>query len=100
MGVPMLPAVEPVYGVARSALVPVLNRAFRWTIEGAHLVPAHGPVILASNHVSYLDPFVLAYLADRRHRRVRFLAKSELFEKRWMAFLLRRLRQIPVARNT
>jgi 1-acyl-sn-glycerol-3-phosphate acyltransferase len=96
----MLPAVEPVYGVARSALVPVLRRAFRWTFEGAHQVPVRGPVILASNHVSYLDPFVLAYLADTRHRRIRFLAKSELFENRWLAFLLRRLHQIPVQRNT
>jgi 1-acyl-sn-glycerol-3-phosphate acyltransferase len=96
----MLPAVEPVYGVVRGALVPVFRRAFRWTIEGAHRIPVHGPVIVASNHVSYLDPFVLAYLADRRHRRVRFLAKAELFEKPALAFLLRRLHQIPVQRNT
>jgi 1-acyl-sn-glycerol-3-phosphate acyltransferase len=96
----MLPAVEPVYGVARGALVPVMRHAFRWTIEGAHRIPVHGPVILASNHVSYLDPFVLAYLADRRHRRIRFLAKAELFEQPALAFLLRQLHQIPVQRNT
>jgi 1-acyl-sn-glycerol-3-phosphate acyltransferase len=96
----MLPAVEPVYGVARGALFPVLDRALRWTIEGAHLVPVRGPVILASNHVSYLDPFVLAYLADSRHRKVRFLAKSELFDHRLLGFGLRQLHQIPVQRNT
>ena len=96
----MLPAVEPVYGVARGALVPVLHGALRWTFEGAHRIPAHGPAILASNHVSYLDPFVLAYLADRRHRRVRFLAKAELFDRPGLGFLLRQLHQIPVRRNT
>jgi 1-acyl-sn-glycerol-3-phosphate acyltransferase len=96
----MLPAVEPAYGVARGALFPVLHHALRWTIEGAHRIPVRGPVILASNHVSYLDPFVLAYLADRRHRKVRFLAKAELFDKPVLAFGLRQLHQIPVQRNT
>jgi 1-acyl-sn-glycerol-3-phosphate acyltransferase len=57
-------------------------------------------VILASNHVSYLDPLVLAYLADRRHRRLRFLAKAELFDKRGLGWALRRIHQIPVQRNT
>jgi 1-acyl-sn-glycerol-3-phosphate acyltransferase len=72
----------------------------RWTFEGAHRVPTYGPVILASNHISYLDPLVLAYLADRRRRRVRFLAKAELFDKRGLGWGLRRIRQIPVHRNT
>src|SRR5581483_2530873 len=100
MGVPMLPAVEPLYAVARGALIPAMGRALRWTVEGAHRIPVHGPVILVSNHVSYLDPLVLAYVADRRHRRVRFLAKAELFERPALAVLLRALRQIPVQRNT
>ena len=57
-------------------------------------------MILASNHTSYLDPLVLAYVADRRHRRVRFLAKAELFDKQPLAFLLRQIHQIPVVRNS
>ena len=93
----MLPAVELVYPVARTALLPPLQLGMRWTIEGAHLIPARGPVILASNHTSYLDPLVLAYLADRRHRRVRFLAKAELFEKRGLGPLLRDVQPDPGA---
>ncbi len=77
----MLPAVDATYVLARSALYPPLRLGIRWTIEGAQMIPVLGPAILASNHVSYLDPLVLAYLADRRHRRVRFLAKAELFDK-------------------
>jgi 1-acyl-sn-glycerol-3-phosphate acyltransferase len=96
----MLPAVEPVYAVARTALVPPLHVAMKWTLEGAQRIPTYGPVLLASNHVSYLDPLVLAYLVDRRHRRIRFLAKSELFEKRGFGWALRHLHQIPVERNT
>jgi 1-acyl-sn-glycerol-3-phosphate acyltransferase len=80
-------------------LVP-LGHGLRWTFEGVHRVPAYGPVILASNHTSYLDPLVLAYLADRRHRRVRFLAKAELFDKRGLGWGLRQIGQIPVHRNT
>lgn len=91
---------EPVYALARGALVPPLRHALRWTIEGAHRIPTFGPVLLASNHVSYLDPLLLAYVADRRRRRVRFLAKAELFEKRGLAWGLKRIKQIPVQRNT
>ena len=96
----MLPAVEPVYSFARGVLVNPLRFGLKWKIEGAHRVPAFGPVLLASNHVSYLDPLVLAYLADRRHRRVRFLAKRELFGKVGVGFVLKHAHQIPVARNT
>lgn len=96
----MLPAVEPVYGALRTTLVLPLREALRWTIEGAHRIPVRGPVILASNHVSYLDPLVLGYVADRRHRRVRFLAKRELFDRRATGAILRAAHQIPVARDS
>jgi 1-acyl-sn-glycerol-3-phosphate acyltransferase len=96
----MLPAVEAVYGIARAVLLPPLRFGLRWTIEGAHRIPVRGPVILASNHVSYLDPLVVAYLADRRHRKVRFLSKVELFHKRGLGTMLRQMRQIPVERGT
>jgi 1-acyl-sn-glycerol-3-phosphate acyltransferase len=91
---------EPVYSVARNALLPPLRFGIEWVMEGVHLVPVRGPVILASNHTSYLDPLVMAYLCDRRHRRARFLAKQELFNKRGFGSLLRQIHQIPVARNT
>jgi 1-acyl-sn-glycerol-3-phosphate acyltransferase len=99
----MLPegvAMELVYPVARAGILPPLAHGLRWTIEGAHLIPVRGAVILASNHTSYLDPLALAYVADRRHRRVRFLAKAELFDKRGLGHALRAMRQIPVARGS
>jgi 1-acyl-sn-glycerol-3-phosphate acyltransferase len=96
----MLPTVDATYVLARTLLYPPLRFGIQWTIEGAQTIPVHGPVILASNHVSYLDPLVLAYLADRRHRRVRFLAKSELFEKKPLGSILRGAHQIPVHRGS
>ncbi len=98
-GVRMLPTVDPVYSVAKGVFTPWLRWGLHWTIEGEHHLPTSGPVILASNHVSYLDPLTLAWVADRRARRVRFLAKAELFEKPGLGQLLRAAHQIPVQRG-
>ena len=88
------------YTVARTALFPALQLGLRWTVDGAERIPRRGPVILASNHTSYLDPLALAYVADHRHRRVRFLAKAELFDKPGLGGFLRAAHQIPVSRGT
>ena len=50
-----------------------------WTVrvEGAHRVPREGPLIVVSNHQSYLDPVLNGIAA--RDRQVGYLAKSELF---------------------
>ena len=96
----MLPAVDVLYSVAKGAFYPGLRYGLRWTIEGAEHIPASGPVILASNHISYLDPLTLAYVADKRKRRLRYLAKAELFDKAGLGVLLRAAHQIPVARGS
>jgi 1-acyl-sn-glycerol-3-phosphate acyltransferase len=65
-------------------------------VTGVEHIPSAGPAIIASNHVGYLD-FCFVMLGPPRPRReVRFLARSEFFERRVTGFLLRRLRQIPV----
>ncbi len=92
--------VEPVYAVVKNSLKPLIKHGLDWTIEGAHGIPGHGPVILASSHSSYIDPLVLAHLADVRRRKARFLAKRELFEKRGLGWPLRKMGQIPVDRGT
>jgi 1-acyl-sn-glycerol-3-phosphate acyltransferase len=92
--------VDVVYPVAKALFWPGLHYGLRWTIEGDEHIPTSGPVIVASNHVSYLDPLTLAYLANLRGRRIRFLAKNELFSKRGLGALLRAAHQIPVERGT
>jgi 1-acyl-sn-glycerol-3-phosphate acyltransferase len=96
----MLPTVEPLYSLAKGAFYPGLRWGLRWTIEGNERIPQEGAAILASNHVSYLDPLTVAWLADRRSRRVRYLAKAELFEKFALGTALRSVHQIPVERGT
>ncbi len=96
----MLPTVEPLYSLAKGAFYPGLRWGLDWKIEGGDRILREGAAILASNHVSYLDPLALAWLADLQGRRVRFLAKAELFDKFALGSALRSVHQIPVQRGS
>ena len=91
---------EPTYLLAKAILKPWLWSWFRWTIEGLEHIPRRGPAILAFNHIAYLDPFAAAFVIDRAGRRPRFLAKSELFEDKRVAWILKGAAQIEVRRGT
>jgi 1-acyl-sn-glycerol-3-phosphate acyltransferase len=70
----------------------------RIDVEGDEHVPRTGPVVVASNHVSFLD-FMLVGLAARGSRRdVRFLARHELFAHPVAGPFLRSMRHVPVDR--
>lgn len=91
---------EPTYWLAKTILKPWLAAWFRWTIEGLENIPRRGGVIVAFNHIAYLDPLAAAFVLDRAKRKPRFLAKHELFEDRRISWILRGARQIPVQRGT
>ena len=91
---------EPLYRLVEEVLRLPVRRGLRWRVEGLERVPATGPVLLASNHLSYVDPIAIGNLVHLAGRRVRFLAKSELFRNRLLAAALRKLGQIPVERGT
>jgi 1-acyl-sn-glycerol-3-phosphate acyltransferase len=63
---------------------------------GRENVPATGGVLLVANHQSNLDPVLVAV---RLRRPVSFMAKSELFENRWLNWLIRALHAFPVRQN-
>ncbi|MDD3296958.1 MAG: lysophospholipid acyltransferase family protein [Candidatus Omnitrophica bacterium] len=65
-------------------------------VKGANCVPAKGPFILASNHLSNLDPPILAVACPRR---ICFLAKKELFSNRLFSFYLNSVGAIPLKRG-
>ncbi len=58
------------------AIGPLLRVIFRPDVEGAENVPADGPAILASNHLSYADWLFMPLTLPRR---VTFVAKAEYF---------------------
>lgn len=62
--------------VSRATLGPLARVLFRAKVTGKRNVPAEGPVILASNHLSFIDSVVITLLAPRP---VSFLAKDSYF---------------------
>lgn len=64
------------YWVGRTALMSLAHAIWRPTILGKDLVPKDGGVLLASNHLSFIDSFAIPVAAPRK---VSFLAKEEYF---------------------
>jgi 1-acyl-sn-glycerol-3-phosphate acyltransferase len=64
------------YEVVHRIIPPVARAVWRPTVEGLDRVPATGPVILASNHLSFVDSVVIPCVVPRK---VVFLAKSDYF---------------------
>ena len=77
----------------------VLRAAFRLRFEGLENIPAAGPALLACNHISVLDPPIIALAPSTRGRTVRFLTAAEFFERPAIGWGLRRIRQIPIRRG-
>jgi len=84
------------YRLARWVVRRVLKLYLGWQVLDAHRVPAEGPVILAANHQSFLDPPLVAAPLERR---VSFLARRSLFRSWWLGPFMRVLRVIPLDRE-
>ncbi|WES65937.1 lysophospholipid acyltransferase family protein [Microbacter sp. GSS18] len=65
------------YALGRMVITPLARLVYRPHIEGRANVPKHGPVIFASNHLSFIDSIAIPVAAPRP---VHFLAKASYFE--------------------
>lgn len=84
------------YWLVRAILLPFFLLYFRLERGGRERIPSDGPVLLAANHRSFLDPFVIGALTRRP---VYYVAKRELFERRLQAWLLNSLGAFPIDRG-
>ena len=83
------------YEVVRLVLTPILLLFFRTRAIGSHKIPPDGPVIVAPNHFSFMDHFLIAVYMRRK---VHFVAKSQLF-KRPLQFIYNHGGVFPVRRG-
>ena len=70
--------------------------AFGLRVEGQENVPKKGMLIVASNHVSAIDPFLVVHATQRN---IAYMAKVELFEKKIARLFLNLLGAFAVDRN-
>ena len=66
-------------------------------VIGAGNIPAEGPLLVVSNHVSYFDPPLIG--TAMRDRLIHFMAKEELFKNPIMGWFLRYVHTFPVRRG-
>jgi 1-acyl-sn-glycerol-3-phosphate acyltransferase len=95
-----MPRAEPWFRFAEWTLRPPIALWFNWRFEGLEHIPPEGPILVACNHISYLDPLAHAYMLVKAGRRSRFLAKSELYGNPFLRRLLQGTRQIKVERGS
>src|SRR5215210_6016824 len=86
----------PVYWIVRAVLQPLIYVYFRLARHGRLHIPRRGAVILASNHRSFLDPFLIGCSLRRP---IYFMAKRELFRRPLQGWLLNALGAFPVRRG-
>jgi 1-acyl-sn-glycerol-3-phosphate acyltransferase len=89
------------YSILKSFLIPLLMLIFRPKVSGLRHVPSNGPVIIASNHLSFSDSIFMPLVVPRK---VTFLAKSEYFTSPGIKGFIKKLTfialgQVPIDRS-
>jgi len=84
------------YYVVRALCWLLLKIFWRMEVIGIENLPESGGFIIASNHVSYLDPAVLAASLNRK---IYFITKKEIFKNTFVSFILKNLNAFSVDRE-
>jgi 1-acyl-sn-glycerol-3-phosphate acyltransferase len=88
------------YRFVRGVLLLPMSALTRRDWRGQEHIPREGGVVVATNHLSHVDPFTFGHFIDDAGRAPKFLAKSELFEAPVVGSIVRAAGQIPVYRET
>jgi len=85
---------------AAAILIPILKILTKREWRGAENLPKSGPVIVISNHLSYVDALVFAHFLYGNGRAVRYLGKDSVFKIPILGKIITSSGQIPVARES
>lgn len=84
------------YRAFRACFRGVFRVFYRWEAIGLENIPAQGPVILCSNHISNWDP---PFIGSPLTRKVHYMAKEELFRNPVLKWILLQIGAFPVKRG-
>src|SRR5438045_2338048 len=85
-----------IYRVAWCLFRVVFSAYFRWQVYHPERVPLRGPVILAANHASFIDP---PLVGSGLKREINYLARESLFRFPVVGAILRAVNSVPVDRD-
>jgi len=86
-----------VYRITKIVARMIFALICRLEIKGREKVPMEGPVIIAANHLSWLDPPAIGLALPRP---ISYIARANLFDNPFLGWLLRHLYVIPVERGS
>lgn len=72
---------------------------YRFDVRGVDHIPTTGRAVVAGNHIGFLDFTFIGYAARPRGRRIRFMAKTSVFELPVVGRLMRAMHHVPVDRS-
>lgn len=87
---------NPVYFIGWTFYRSLFAFYFGWRVYNNERVPLQGPVILAANHASFLDP---PLVGSGLHRDINYLARKSLFRLPVLGWILRTVNAVPVDRD-
>ncbi len=84
------------YKVARAILGPLFKIFFRIQVYGSENKDLDGKMIICSNHIHNLDPFVLSIVFKRQ---IHWMAKKQIFDNKFLGYLANKVGAFPVDRE-
>lgn len=84
------------YTFARGLVKLVFKLVYRVKVYGEENIPMMEKLIVCANHSNNLDPVIIGIIFPRE---ISFMAKKELFENKFLKFVLSRMGAFPVDRN-
>jgi 1-acyl-sn-glycerol-3-phosphate acyltransferase len=92
--------IEPFVRFGEIVLPPLIAaNGTKIQFQGLENIPERGGALLTLNHTSYLDWLPASYAAYKRHRRLRFMIKSEMQDVKAVNYVIKHARLIPVDRE-